>query len=368
MEAPKPFDYEPKQKRIHFIEEFFINSNNKDYRIQLGIVDHLDKNEMIIRIAPKNDNGYYFFENIYNFKDFQSLSKIFLIYENLNEIISFIKTLKLEILEFENCLKVKFKVFLPNGKEQEIDLDLKKIIEESKKNDYLIQQNKNLENEIILLKEKYDKEILLVKNENKKLWDEINKLKDIFYKENSQPIIKSIDSKIINSINEIDYILKYIKDNDNSFQFNSLKLLFRGSRDGERTKKCHQLCDNKKNVLIIIKSDSGNIFGGYCKIGFRTCPDLEYKIDNNSFLFSNNLRKIYPAINNSPCICHINDSYGLCFYASLCIYDWFMSNSNSEVCGGACEKYFNELTKNYEMNGGNRYFKCVELEVFQLIS
>ena len=199
MEAPKPFAYEPKQKRINFIEELFINYNNKDYKIQLGIFENIDENEMIIRIAPKNDNGYYYFENIYNLKEFQSLSKIFLIYENLNEIISFIKTLKLEILELENCLKVKFIVFLPNGKEQEIYLDLKKIIEESKKNDYLIQQNKNLENEIILLKEKYDKEILLLKNENKKLWNEINKLKEIFYIENSQPIIRSIDSKIINS-------------------------------------------------------------------------------------------------------------------------------------------------------------------------
>jgi hypothetical protein len=133
MEAPKPFDYEPKQKRINFIEELFINYNNKDYKIQLGIFENIDENEMIIRIAPKNDNGYYYFENIYNLKEFQSLSKIFLIYEDINEIISFIKTLKLEILELENCLKVKFKVFLPNGKEQEIDLNLKKIMKSQKK-------------------------------------------------------------------------------------------------------------------------------------------------------------------------------------------------------------------------------------------
>ena len=127
------------------------------------------------------------------------------------------------------------------------------------------------------------------------------------------------------------------------------------------------MCDNKKNILIIIKSDSGNIFGGYCKIGFKRCSKSEYKIDNNSFLFSNNLRKIYPAINNSFPICHINDSYGLCFSASLNICDCFMSISKSKVCAGDCEKYFSGLTKNYEMNGGYRFFKCVELEVFQLI-
>ena len=55
---------------------------------------------------------------------------------------------------------------------------------------------------------------------------------------------------------------------------------------------------NKKNIIKFIKSDSNSIFGGFCKIGFKTNPikSLEYKVDNNAFLFSVNLKKIFPVI------------------------------------------------------------------------
>ena len=77
------------------------------------------------------------------------------------------------------------------------------------------------------------------------------------------------------------------------FDFKEIKLLYRGSRDGDRTKTCHSLCDNKPNILIIMRSDTNLIFGGYSKIGFKINKRGEYKKDNNSFLFSVNLNKIY---------------------------------------------------------------------------
>ena len=44
-----------------------------------------------------------------------------------------------------------------------------------------------------------------------------------------------------------------------------------------------------------------------------------------------------------------------------------MNNRNSCVCGGSnCGKYFNGLSRNFEINGGTEYFKCEDLEVFQL--
>ena len=132
-------------------------------------------------------------------------------------------------------------------------------------------------------------------NENKKLWEEINKLK-----ENNK--INSFDSKIIESKDNIKFIIDYIKQNDKKFNLNNIKLLFRGSRDGERTKTCHELCDNKQNVLIIMKSETGYIFGGYSKVGFKTSRIPQYIIDNNCFLFSLNLKKIYPVIKDKNII------------------------------------------------------------------
>ena len=238
----------------------------------------------------------------------------------------------------------------------------------------LLNENKLLKEEINNNKKEINnnkKEIISLKEENKKLWDKINKLEEMLInlnKININPPKNFIDSKILKSINDIDFVLNYIKAKDKTFNFSSLKLLFRGSRDGDSTQKCHELCDEKKNVLEIIKSDSGFIFGGYCKIGFKINKSNEYKIDNDSFIFSCDLKKIYPAIKDQKVICHIEPSFGLCFYASLAFEDKFMNKKNSYICGGGsdCGNYFNGLSTNYEMNGGKRNFKCEDLEVFQL--
>jgi hypothetical protein len=193
------------------------------------------------------------------------------------------------------------------------------------------------------------------KNENIQLWEEIYKLK-----------LYHIDSKIIESKDNINFILDYIKQNDQSFNFNNIKLLFRGSRDGDRTKTCHELCDNKQNVLIIMKSETGYIFGGYSKVGFKINNNFDYKIDNNCFLFSLNLKKIYPVIKDKKVICHIGIDCGLCFYSSLAFRDNFMRKKNNNICESIL-KYFNDLENCFEMNGGQSYFICQELEVFQLL-
>ena len=92
---------------------------------------------------------------------------------------------------------------------------------------------------------------------------------------------------------------------------------------------------------------------------------MDYKIDNDCFLFSYQLKKIYPVIQNKSVICHISNSYGLCFYGSLVIQDNFMNIKNNNVNGGVtCFTGFSTI---YEIYGGHREFKVQELEVFQLI-
>ena len=210
----------------------------------------------------------------------------------------------------------------------------------------------------------YNKEISNMKEENKKLWDEINQFKRIVNLNLMEKV--NSNSQIIQSINSIDFILSYIKENDKSFKFNDIKLLYRGSRDGDRTKTCHQLCDNKRNILIIMQSDIGYIFGGYSSIGFKIYNKCVYKIDNKCFLFSINLKKIYPSIIDQKVISHLSESYGLCFNSSLAFCDNFM-NKNDNKFYSYIKSKFNGLIDDYEMNGNEKKFKCKELEVFQLI-
>ena len=380
METPKTYS------KIDYIEEITINKEKENYKIHFGI----QGNDLLIKAESENTKNIYYYQYCFTINELQNISMIFSMYKAAKEIIAFLKDLKFEIEEKNENLLLKFNVFMPNGQNKLIELVLKKcLLDTNNIIKYLLEKIKsmetnikNLEENIKLEKTKHNSEIKELKdnisnlkenniryeNENKKLWEEINKLKEsqiIF--NNKEDAINSFDSKIIESKDNINFILDYIKQNDKSLNISKIKLLFRGSRDGERTKTCHELCDNKQHVLIIMKSETGYIFGGYSKIGFKANKILEYKIDNNCFLFSVNLKKIYPVIKDKNVICHTRETSGLCFFGSLMFYGYFMSKKDWPNLNMDIKQYFNNLETIYEMNGGQEYFKCDELEVFQLL-
>ena len=380
METPKTYS------KIDYIEEITINKEKENYKIHFGI----QGNDLLIKAESENTKNIYYYQYCFTINELQNISMIFSMYKAAKEIIAFLKDLKFEIEEKNENLLLKFNVFMPNGQNKLIELVLKKcLLDTNNIIKYLLEKIKsmetnikNLEENIKLEKTKHNSEIKELKdnisnlkenniryeNENKKLWEEINKLKEsqiIF--NNKEDAINSFDSKIIESKDNINFILDYIKKNDKTLNISKIKLLFRGSRDGERTKTCHELCDNKQHVLIIMKSETGYIFGGYSKIGFKANKILEYKIDNNCFLFSLNLKKIYPVIKDKNVICHTRETSGLCFFGSLMFYDYFMSKKDWPNLNKDIKQYFNNLETVYEMNGGQEYFKCDELEVFQLL-
>ena len=380
METPKTYS------KIDYIEEITINKEKENYKIHFGI----QGNDLLIKAESENTKNIYYYQYCFTINELQNISMIFSMYKAAKEIIAFLKDLKFEIEEKNENLLLKFNVFMPNGQNKLIELVLKKcLLDTNNIIKYLLEKIKsmetnikNLEENIKLEKTKHNSEIKELKdnisnlkenniryeNENKKLWDEINKLKESQIKfSNKDDAINSFDSKIIESKDNINFILDYIKQNDKSLNISKIKLLFRGSRDGERTKTCHELCDNKQHVLIIMKSETGYIFGGYSKIGFKANKILEYKIDNNCFLFSVNLKKIYPVIKDKNVICHTRETSGLCFFGSLMFYDYFMSKKDWPNLNMDIKQYFNNLETVYEMNGGQEYFKCDELEVFQLL-
>ena len=380
METPKTYS------KIDYIEEITINKEKENYKIHFGI----QGNDLLIKAESENTKNIYYYQYCFTINELQNISMIFSMYKAAKEIIAFLKDLKFEIEEKNENLLLKFNVFMPNGQNKLIELILKKcLLDTNNIIKYLLEKIKsmetnikNLEENIKLEKTKHNSEIKELKdnisnlkenniryeNENKKLWEEINKLKESQIKfSNKDDAINSFDSKIIESKDNINFILDYIKQNDKSLNISKIKLLFRGSRDGERTKTCHELCDNKQHVLIIMKSETGYIFGGYSKIGFKANKILEYKIDNNCFLFSLNLKKIYPVIKDKNVICHTRETSGLCFFGSLMFYDYFMSKKDWPNLNMDIKQYFNNLETIYEMNGGQEYFKCDELEVFQLL-
>ena len=101
-----------------------------------------------------------------------------------------------------------------------------------------------------------------------------------------------MDSKITNS-NEIKFIIDYLKETENFKNTNfRLNLLYRGTRDGDRTEDVHKKCDGLKNIIVFMKTEQGNSYGMYSHIGWETREKCENQNDDKAFLFSLNKTKI----------------------------------------------------------------------------
>ena len=262
-----------------------------------------------------------------------------------------------------------------NNKYTKLENNYNQLKNENMKLKEFIQNENNRYNELESIcnqqKNEYKKLQELIQKENKRYNELDNKYMELkkkyeLLKEESQIGFKADASNILSSPNKFKFITNYIKIKQPSFNFNEIKLLYRGSIQGDRTKTCHQFCDNKQDILIFIKTEKGNIFGGYSKIGFKTSNKATYLMDNDCFLFSVNYEKIFPCIENKNHISHISDVCGLCFTGSLCFFDNFMT-SNDNCIYKTIQQFFNRLDEPFEMNGGKSNFRCKELEVYQLI-
>ena len=394
MDAPLPFGGETPKQGKEIKEELIIN---EEYKLQFIIINKIIYLKVINIIFPKIE----YIPNERNLDEIKKLSNLLFNKENLNEPGTILKNSKFENEEEDNDLIVKLKVSLPEEKNevfkfsfkikfpntddlvkylfQEIKIMKKNINIEKIKTESEIKELKNTisnyQNELSKINENKannelinKSELLALIEENKNLYQEVNQLKTFTKFLNTIRGLK-FESKIIDSLNNIEFLLEYILQNDKAFNFRKIQLLYRGSKDGDKTKTCHNLCDEKKHVLIFMKSSNGYIFGGYSKIGFKTNNDpmnFEYKKDNNSFLFSIDLKKIYPVVKDKAVISNTRDISGLCFYSSLVFQDNFMKRNENYIIK-TITKCFNGFDTEFEMNGGEGQFRCKELEVFQLL-
>ena len=68
-------------------------------------------------------------------------------------------------------------------------------------------------------------------------------------------VAKAIDSNITN-ITDIDFIINRLKQSPIIYNKNfNFKLLYRGTRDGDDTKKLFKMCEKKQNIIIFMKSE-----------------------------------------------------------------------------------------------------------------
>ena len=163
-------------------------------------------------------------------------------------------------------------------------------------------------------------------------------------------------------------------------------LLYRGSRDGFRASDFHSRCDGWPNTLTIVKSKSGNIFGGYTIIPWKSIEYDEnngYEYDNSAFIFSLVNKENRPLIFEHTTITENIEEY-------IARGSVWSSSNNGPIFGGSHDLYIcdrSNINKNSYSNlgftythpdypigskkssttlAGIQYFTVNEIEVFQI--
>jgi len=150
-----------------------------------------------------------------------------------------------------------------------------------------------------------------------------------------------------------------------------LNLLYRASTDGFSSGSFHSKCDGKSKTLTIIKSENGNIFGGYTNASWDSSQT--YKSDSWSVLFSlinQNDKPVVLKIRNdeySSYAIYCHASYGPTFGSGLDLMISSDSHVNSNSYSNLGHTYTASGIAYQNLLAGSYQFKVQEIEVYQLI-
>ena len=179
--------------------------------------------------------------------------------------------------------------------------------------------------------------------EDKEINEFINTIKKFGYLANIN--INWISSDILKSIEDKTKLKEWISSDKDEIK---TKLLYKLSRDGETINKYHELCDNIKDNLILIKASNKTIFGSYCTWVWNTTGnDLTV---NDGFLFNFTKNKKFENRNlriHQGCSDH-----------GPYIYDKFYFNKTMKKC------YI--ISTDFSQNTGNNDIE--EVEIYQILN
>ena len=372
-EAPTPqMDNETYIKDMSFPFKL----DNIIYTVKIGKM----KEYLVINLTNESNINIHY-TSYFTLDELKNISKSLRYYDNIKDIISFMeekmKTNEVFLKKENSIISIEFKILSPNGKIENISLELKPQEKSDKEIiSILVKKVGDLETKVQNLESKINQyeDILNILSKNKKnissLFADNNIMKNKVDKIEDKIETKIIDSNITN-INDIDFIINRLKQSPIIYKKNfKFKLLYRGTRDGDDTNKLFKMCEKKQNIIIFMKSEQGSIFGGFSNIGWEERPKgkHEHPIDDNSFLFSLDNKKIFNAKKGKSKICWVNgDEYGLMFFGTLGFFNQFLKKISP---GFPMDYDFSSTFENCSIkyfNSGRFPFKFSELEVFQII-
>ena len=332
--------------------------------------------ENSLKISLVSKEGTDKFESEYTLKDLINENKVFMIFENIDEVIDNLKlVIENEYLSLflDMNYDFYFEFFIDiNRNKKQIRLLIEPLNEDSKKK---MAQKIQDQNKVI---EKLEQKNKKLEENYQNLYDSVkknyivqNQFNNVVYKAPNQNNLP-IDSKIFKTESEIDFIKNIIfdrkyKNNTENKNINifSLNLIYRGTRDGDMGQDFHKLCDGLSPILLIIKTTHNVRFGGYTETYFEGTDEYLGKKDDNAFIYNLDKRKYYNIKKGENAIlCYKN--YGPVFYGNE-FSNIFLKEPFFKKKGNVAPKGDRFDTKeDFEINLGKQYFKPLQIEVFHI--
>ena len=172
----------------------------------------------------------------------------------------------------------------------------------------------------------------------------------------------NISRDIIKKDEDIEMIANWIKPNT----YMDFKLLYKVSRDGDRTSTFIEKVARISPTLVIIQTKLGHTFGGYTSVEWKTVGDFSYNKDENAFIFSIDKKKKYSLKLNcvGTAICIDSQHFAFGGGHDINIWDKCTSNDNSNYYSS---NHTYEMPKKFELTGGGRSFYVQDCEVYQVL-
>lgn len=142
-------------------------------------------------------------------------------------------------------------------------------------------------------------------------------------------------------------------------------LLFRATKDGFTKRKFHRKCDNKGPTVCIIKTEDGDIIGGYTEESWS--GDDEFKIDRKAWLFTfkdGGSRFLVSASGENAIRCDKDEFITFGSGADIEIADKCNQNNNSFVNPSSDYLYGGKTLIGDEQDQVE--FKVLEIEVYSI--
>ena len=179
--------------------------------------------------------------------------------------------------------------------------------------------------------------------------------------------IKTV-SKIIKDIKDVDFLIKKINNvyEGQDLEFYNMNLIYSASEDGDACTIFHSICDGICPTLVFIKTKKGKRFGGFTTVPYQSSNTFKGKVDDDAFIFSIDKTKIYEVDKGKNAVCNYKN-YGPVFYGYEYCNIYLIGNFLT-VEGNVSKKGDRyKTTEDYVINGGDKKFLAVELEVYQII-